>query len=564
MADAFVNVAVGIGVALRADVNLLEVILLLGVLLAARSGWPRRPAWLGRLESAGRAFARRRRTAVAGVITLAVLARLALLPLVPMPHPGGADEFSHSLLGDTLASGRLTNPPHPLWVHFESRHIIHQPTYNSMYFPGQGAFLGFGKAVSGFPWAGVLLSTALFCGAVTWMLQGWVSPSWALLGGLLAILRIGLVSYWVNSFWGGSVTALGGALALGAWPRLRRRPQVIPALLFGVGLSLMAATRPFEGLAYSLPLLGALGVGVLRRRIAVWSAFASLAVVALTGAALAVYFRAVTGSPALLPYQVNQRTYGWPITLIWQDPPQVQHRHKELRDYLNWEWEEHQRLKAPGAALAALPYKAVLLWSFYLGPALTVTVAMAWRSLGQRRVRLALLAGGATLAATLVEQSSYPHYVSPVACVVFLVIINSFKYLNGSTKASLQVHRAVIVLVVLAVAFRLAAMPLGFPLMGPQRQLSWCCSQYWPNDRWPFEQRLRATEGRHLVIVHYGPSDRMRPEWVYNEADIDGAKIVWARDMGPEANAELVRYFSGRRLWLAEPDTTPPSLRPCN
>lgn len=67
-----------------------------------------------------------------------------------------------------------------------------------------------------------------------------------------------------------------------------------------------------------------------------------------------------------------------------------------------------------------------------------------------------------------------------------------------------------------------------------------------------------------MVIVRYGSSNRMGLDWVFNEADIDGAKIVWARDMGPEANAVLVRYFSGRRLWLAEPDMTPPCLRPCN
>lgn len=564
MADVLIDAAAGIGLALRADVNALEVVLLLALLLAARRGCAHPPIWLGRVELVGRNLAGRRRTAVGVVIALAILARLCLLPLVPFPHPGGADEFSHVLLGDTLARGRLTNPPHPLWTHFESRHIIHQPTYNSMYFPGQGAFLALGNAVFGHPWAGVLLSTALFCGALTWMLQGWVSPGWALAGGILAVFRVGLVSYWVNSFWGGSVAALGGSLALGAWPRLRRSPRLSAALWLGGGLSLMAATRPFEGLAFSLPLLAALGVRILRRRIPPWPTVAALAVVAVTGVALAVYFRAVTGSPVLLPYQVNQRTYGWPMTLIWQDPPHVEHRHKELRDYFNWELAEHQRLKSPGAALAALPYKGVLLWCFYLGPALSVAVAMAWRSLGSRRIRLALLAGVATLAATLVEQSSYPHYTSPAACVVFLVIMHSFKHLNRRKQFSVQIPRAIFAIVFLAVAFRLAAMPLGVPLHGPQRQMSWCCSRYWPKDRWPYEQQLRATEGQHLVIVRYGSSNRMGLDWVFNEADIDGAKIVWARDMGPEANAVLVRYFSGRRLWLAEPDMTPPCLRPCN
>jgi hypothetical protein len=41
---------------------------------------------------------------------------------------------------------------------------------------------------------------------------------------------------------------------------------------------------------------------------------------------------------------------------------------------------------------------------------------------------------------------------------------------------------------------------------------------------------------------------------VYNRADIDGSKIVWARDMGPEKNQELVDYYRGRKFWMAEAD----------
>jgi len=47
---------------------------------------------------------------------------------------------------------------------------------------------------------------------------------------------------------------------------------------------------------------------------------------------------------------------------------------------------------------------------------------------------------------------------------------------------------------------------------------------------------------------------------VYNEADIDGSKVVWARDMSPEENEELIRYFRDRQVWLLEADETPPKL----
>jgi hypothetical protein len=41
-----------------------------------------------------------------------------------------------------------------------------------------------------------------FIAALGWALRGWLPPKWALLGTLLVVFRIGLVSYWVNSYFG--------------------------------------------------------------------------------------------------------------------------------------------------------------------------------------------------------------------------------------------------------------------------------------------------------------------------------------------------------------------------
>jgi hypothetical protein len=71
---------------------------------------------------------------------------------------------------------------------------------------------------------------------------------------------------------------------------------------------------------------------------------------------------------------------------------------------------------------------------------------------------------------------------------------------------------------------------------------------------------LQTLPGKQLVVVHYGPQHNVHDEWVYNRADIDAAKIVWARDMGANQNQELLRYFSDRRAWLINADDAAPKL----
>ena len=228
---------------------------LTAIALASAFTWPGvGSSWLRKAERAFSRLAHRQLLAVVVVGCSMLLARLAILPIYPVPLPFVPNDFSFLLASDTFAHGRLANPTPAMWMHFETIHVSMQPTYMTMYFPGQGLLLAAGQFVAGNPWLGVLISSALMCAAICWALQAWLPPEWALLGGFIAVLRLGVFSYWTNTYHGGgSLAALAGALVLGATPRLMRTGRFGYSLAMGAGIAILVVTRPFEGLLLCCP-----------------------------------------------------------------------------------------------------------------------------------------------------------------------------------------------------------------------------------------------------------------------------------------------------------------------
>src|SRR2546422_4800456 len=307
------------------------------------------------IESAFSKLAQRKTLAIWLLFFFVIAIRLAVLPLLPLPVPGIHDEFSYLLLGDTFAHGRLANPPHPMWMSFETFHVNWHPTYSSKYPLGQGAVLALGQLL-GHPWIGVLLSVAAMCAAILWMLQAWLPARWALLGGVLVALKFGIASYWINSYWGGVVAAIGGALVLGAMSRIVHRARTLDALLLGLGIAILANSRPYEGLLFCIPVAGWFLwwlVGKTKSpvspRTRIVRVFAPLAVVlTLTIAFIGYYNWRLTGDALLFPYVLNTRTYRTAGLFLWDHPKDpLEYHNQQFEDFYNgWEREDYKNTRS--------------------------------------------------------------------------------------------------------------------------------------------------------------------------------------------------------------------------
>ena len=537
---------------------------LTAVLLLAAFVW--RPA----VQLAVSRLAAQRRTCLAIFFLTPILLRMMLLPHHPVPQPDVYDEFSHLLLADTLLHGRLANPPHPLHQFFETFFVLQQPTYSSIYPCGMGIVLALGRLLFGIPWSGVLIVSGLLSASCYWMLRGWLTPVWSLFGATLAVTEFGPLCQWTNSYWGGSLAAVGGCLVFGALPRLRQYARKRDAVLLGTGFGIHLLCRQVES-AFLLLSIALFFVPIMlnRRELRRLIRPLSYAILPLVPIIVLVFLqnRAVTGSWTMLPEKLSQYQYGVPTSMT-VEPVVMPHQTLTREQQLDYKAQAMMHGKGEDSLvkfLLRLEYR-VRLYRFFLLPPLYIALVAFLFSLGSSDMRwvvvtMAIFALGTNLFPYLLD-----HYLAAITCLFILMSITGLRQLLRLRIRDVHVGTdIVLVLIVLCGAqfsgwyvLHLFEAPAFGPIL---RFETWDGINHDnPGARIEVTRQLADLPGSLLVFVRYSEHHTYQNEWVWNAADIDASRVVYARDLGALENKKLIRYYPARRILLLEPDGAKPKI----
>ena len=440
-----------------------------------------------------------------------------------IPAPRVHDEFSYILAGETFVNGRLTNETHPMHRYFTSFHIFHEPSYQSKYPPGQGLFLALGRKIAGQPIAGVWISIALACGAISWMARAQFSSGWSIIAGLLPIMSYHLNIHWGQSYWGGGAALLGGALLIGAVFRIPT-PTLPSAFLGGAGLFILSITRPMEGLLTAALLLGTCLV-LYRHQLRERATILFWMILSIGGASAIIfniyYNVQLTGDAGTFPHT------HWNTVAQMDTAPQV------LKEYTG------SKLRTPTQELLRLG-------KYFLGPLAILVFVLAKPFHINARVVMAGITITVITIISIVKSAAHPHYLAPILPLLyFLVLCALAKAQEINRFIPLGVFGAFLLLNTGLLAQKIVKRP------------GWD----WHKERQQIQNQL-GQSGKHLVIVQYGPSHSVHHEYVYNAANIDESPVIWAHDFGPQENLPLLRYFKDRTIWLLKADHRPNQVEP--
>jgi hypothetical protein len=354
--------------------------------------------------------------------------------------------------------------------------------------------------------------------------------------------------YWSQTYWGGAVAALGGALLLGGMRRVISETRWTSAVAMGSGAAILAMSRPYEGLLVCVP------VGL----VLMWWLFTSreaasgrkllqvvlpAACVAGAGLAWLLYYNwRVTGHPLLLPHTLYARQHPYVPVWVWQSPGEVPtDLNQQMYDFFRFQVSEVL------ATARALP-RSVHLYrtlAFEAGAVLAplVILMLPWTMRG-RWIAFAGAASAFVILGMYLPAFIRFHYHAPAAALTMVLVVGSLRrvaLMRGRFGSAGRRAAAILVAVTLLVAcVQWIANARRVPLV----------MEHWMSSRQEIIDQLTQSGGRHVVFVRYGPNHSPHIEVVFNGADVDGAPVVWVRELDGAQNAKVLEYYPDRTPWL--------------
>jgi hypothetical protein len=281
---------------------------------------------------------------------------------------------------------------------------------------------------------------------------------------------------------------------------------------------------------------------------------------------MGAYNQVVVGSWWMPPYVEYERQYAQRPMFSFQERSEPKtYRHRELKGFFRASDKVRRGRRAETAeslealerfegeeavGRGGLATGLVISGDFFLGRALVlpflVGCLVCWKSRGGR-----FAVSGVVLCAVTLVLAEYfrVHYVAAAAAPVSILVAVGFDRLGRIRAGALPIGAALCAALLLATAMSAVLRAVRIPEYYEKRGVSEFAAK-----RSAVLDRLGAERGRDLVLVQYARLHDLNREWVYNRADIDGSEVVWARDMGAEANAGLLDYFSDRNVWTLRID----------
>jgi len=296
----------------------------------------------------------------------------------------------------------------------------------------------------------------------------------------------------------------------------------------------------------------------------------------ITVLGMGAYNKQITGDVKNSPYFLYERTYQRVPFFVWQPyNPQVKFNNETMEIHEERFFEKFYFEKKTLKGFFKDMQKASMnLTMFFFGYPLAIPSLAVLLSLFFNRKALAHLGGAFFILLGYVAVLNFlvlTHYFSPLTCLAVLLITIGLRGVGGLKLRNGRIGRALVIfLIVLQLFLNITMTPKlpkvmslarniqsssVIPAKGPHTGHSQLFAGIFNRINFPasftreeLKNILMKQGGKYLVIVKYPITHTTDFEWVYNDADIDHAPIVWARDMDELHKKRLLEYFKYRQV----------------